>query len=96
VADSHVLQFDRVHQVMKCHMRVTAAETSEEWSHQAAERYQWIAAKGAEQEIKPNHVGLQPVQRSEQAVHASRIIEGPASNYGEPFELDMIRRQFIP
>lgn len=58
VTNSDILQFHRVHQVMKCDMRIAATEASQQGGHQSPERDQRIPAEGAEQQVEPHHVGL--------------------------------------
>jgi hypothetical protein len=80
VANSDILQFHRIHQVMKCDVRVAATEASEKGRHQTAERNERIPAEGAEQQVEPHDVGLQPAQGFQQPIRTRRIIERPATD----------------
>ena len=80
VANSNILQFHRIHQVMKCHVRIAATEASEKGRHQTAEGNQRISAEGAEQQVEPHDVGLQPAQGFQQPIRTPRIIERPATD----------------
>jgi len=80
VANSDILQFHRIHEVMKCDVRVAATEASEKGRHQTAERNERIPAEGAEQQVEPHDVGLQLAQGFQQPVRTRRIIERPATD----------------
>ena len=67
VANPDVLQFDGVHQVMQCDVRITSAQAREQRRHQSAERHQGIAAERTEEQIEPDDVRLQSVQSLDQA-----------------------------
>ncbi len=62
-----VLQIHGVHQVVQGDMRIAPAQTSKHGSEQSQKGIHGIAAKCTEQQIEPNHIGLQfpqPVQKS--------------------------------
>jgi hypothetical protein len=80
VANSYVLQLHRIHQVMKCDVRVAATQASEKGRHQTAERNERIPAERAEQQVEPHDVGLQPAQGFQQPIRTRRIIERPATD----------------
>jgi hypothetical protein len=63
VANSNILQFHGVHQVMQRDMRIPPAQACKQGRHQTGKRYQRIAAKRTEQKIEPDHVRFHAVQR---------------------------------
>jgi hypothetical protein len=81
--------------MMQRYMRITSAQTSEQRGHEAGESYQRVASKRAEQEIEPNYVGFQTMQRLEQAGPAAKIIERPAAHDIKPFRLNMVGRELV-
>ena len=58
-----IAQVDRIHQVMEGDMRIVAAQTSEQGRRKTGKSGQGVVAKGAEQQVEPNHIRLQPVQK---------------------------------
>lgn len=64
-------------------MSVSAAEPGEKRSHQPAERNEWITPEGAEKQIEPYNIRLQPPDRRHEAEHARRVIERPAAQHGK-------------
>lgn len=80
VANSDILQLHRIHEVMKCDVRVAATQAREKGRHQTAEGNQRIPAEGAKQQVEPHDVGLQPAQGFQQPIRTRRIIEGPATD----------------
>ena len=58
MAHACILQFDRVHEMVQCHVRVSSTQPCEQGRHEAAEGYEWVSTKGAEQQIEPDHIGL--------------------------------------
>ncbi len=58
MANSDVLQFHRVYQVMECDMRIVATQASEQRRHQSRKRDQRIPTERAEQQVEPHYVGL--------------------------------------
>jgi hypothetical protein len=95
VANSDILQFHCVHQVMKCDMCIAAAQASQQRRHQPPERDQRIPAEGAEQQVEPNNVGLQTVQSFQQAVRTGRIIERPTTNNRKAIQFRALAGQLI-
>jgi hypothetical protein len=87
---SDVFQFYSVHQVMQGHVGITATQARKQWSHEAGKGHERIAAKCAEQQIEPNHVGLKPVESLQKTECAAGIIERPATLDAESGRLDMI------
>jgi hypothetical protein len=87
VANAYVLQFDRVHEVVQSHMGVSSTEASEQRRHEAAESDEWVSAKGAEQQIKPDDIRLQAPDGSDQPIDGGRIVERPAPQYREALPL---------
>ena len=95
VANSDILQFDSIHQVMKCDVRIAAAQSSEQGCHQSRECNQRISPEGAEQQVEPHHVRLQPAQRFQQLVRTRSIIEGPATENRKAIQFRGLTRQLI-
>jgi hypothetical protein len=79
VANSNILQFHCIHQVMKCDVCIAATQAGEKGRHQTAEGNQRIPAEGAEQQVEPHDIGLQPAQGFQQPVGTRRIIERPTT-----------------
>jgi hypothetical protein len=75
VANSNILQVDRIDQVMQRHMCITATEARQQRSHEPGECHNRFAAEGTKEQIEPDHIWLQPMQRSDDAKGTSRIIE---------------------
>jgi hypothetical protein len=57
------------------HVGVAAAQTCKKRRHESSEGNHRIAAKGTEQEIEPNHVGLKFVDCTQNVKRAGGIIE---------------------
>jgi hypothetical protein len=95
VPNADVFQVHRIHQVMQRDMRIAAAQSCQQRSHEAGKGHEGIAAERTEQQVEPDYVGLQPVQRLEQAERTQGIIERPAPLNGKPLGLDMICREFV-
>jgi hypothetical protein len=81
--------------MMQRHVGVTSAQAREQWSHEAGKGYEGVAAEGAEQQVEPNHVGLEPVKSLQNAEYAARIVERPASQDAESGRFDMVGRDFV-
>ncbi len=80
---------------MQGNVGVAAAETCEQRRHEPCKGNKGIPAKGAEQQIEPDHIRLQTVQSPQQADGTTRIIERPAAQDGKPLRLDVVWREFI-
>jgi hypothetical protein len=80
---------------MQSHVGVSPAKAGQQWRHKAAEGDQRIAAEGAEKEVEPDNVWLQPVQHSQNAECARGIVERPAAQYIEPLGLRGIGPKLI-
>ncbi len=80
---------------MQRNVGIAATQACEQWSHEAGKSYQGVASERTEQQIEPDHVGLQPVQRLEQAEGTEGIIERPAALNRESLGLDMACREFV-
>jgi hypothetical protein len=87
VAHAYVLQFDRIHKMVQSHMGISSTEAGEQRRHETAERYERVSAKGAEQQIKPDHIRLQAPDGSDQPIDRGGIVERPAPHYGEALPL---------
>ena len=71
-------------------MGVPSAKARQQRSHEAGECYDWITPKGAKEQIEPNHIGLEPIDRLEQAEQTAGVIEGPAANHRKSLGLSML------
>jgi hypothetical protein len=80
---------------MQGHVSVAAAQSSEQRRHQAGERHHRITAEGAEQQIEPDDIRLEPVQGLQQSKEAAGIIERPAAHNCKAIWFDMVRREFV-
>jgi hypothetical protein len=87
MAHSCVFQFDRIHEVMQGHMRISSTQSRKQRRHEAAESDEWVPAEGAEQQIKPDHIGLEAPDSSDQPIGRGRIVERPAPHYREALSL---------
>ncbi len=65
MAHAYVLQFDRIHEVVQSHMGIPSTQPGEQRRHEAAESYEWVSAKSAEQQIEPDHIRLQAPDSSD-------------------------------
>ena len=95
MAHACVLQFHRIHEVVQSHMCISSTETGEQRRHEAAESDEWVSAKGAEQQIKPDHVRLQPPDGSDQPVDRCGVVERPAPQYRKALPLLKSSWKFI-
>ncbi|MGE5055735.1 MAG: hypothetical protein ACM3WP_16375 [Acidobacteriota bacterium] len=95
VPNSDILQLHRIHQVMKCDVRVAATQTGKKGRHQTAERNQRIPAEGAEQQVEPDDVRLELAQRFQQPIRTRGIIEGPATDHRKSIQLRGFAGQLI-
>ena len=93
--NSHVFEFNGVHQVMKGHVCIAAAKSSQKRSHQSRKSNQRIAAKGAEEKVEPHYIRLAIAQRLQQAIRTRWIVERPAPDYREAFQFGMLAGKFI-
>ncbi len=92
---SGVLQVDGIHQMVQRHVGIATAQAGKEWSHQSGERNQWIAAEGAEQQVEPDHVGLQLPERAQQPDGTCGVIERPAALDREAIQFRLNRGHLI-
>lgn len=76
-------------------MSVTAAEPCQQRSHQAAESHKGITTEGAEEQVEPNDVGLQTLDRRHQTKRACWIIERPATLDCKPIQFMVVTRQLV-
>jgi hypothetical protein len=74
---------------------VSAAEPGKERSHQPAERNEWITPEGAEKQIEPYNIRLQPPDRCHEAEHAGWIIERPAAQHSKAIQFLIVARKFV-
>jgi hypothetical protein len=63
VANSDIFEFDRIHQVMQRNVSIAATQAGEQGSHQARKSNERITAERAEQQIEPDDIRFNPVQR---------------------------------
>jgi hypothetical protein len=89
VTNTGILQLYRVHQMMKSHVGIAATQTREQGRHQSRESDHWVAAECAEQEIEPDYIRLEPMQRLQETKNTARIVERPAAQDAEARLLDM-------
>jgi hypothetical protein len=93
--DAGIFEVDGIHQVMQRDMRVATRQTSEKRSEQARECDQRIPAEGAEEQVEPNDIGLELIDRTENSNRAGRIVEGPAAEDGKALEFGLRRSGFV-
>jgi hypothetical protein len=72
---AHILELNCVHQVVQGHVRVPPRQSRKQRRHEAAERDRWISAERAEQQIEPDHIGLQLPNVLKEPISCSGIIE---------------------
>jgi hypothetical protein len=85
-AHAGIFQVDRVHQMVEGDVAVAAAEPGEERSHESGESIERIASEGAEQQIKPDHVGLKLVECPEEPHGRRGVVERPATQDGKTIQ----------
>lgn len=79
VANTSIFQIHGVHQVMQRDMGIATGETGKNRGEKPGKSNQRIAAEGAEEEIKPNHVRFEFADRVQDVNRACRVVERPAS-----------------
>ena len=89
MTNADILQLNRIHQMMQRYVRVAAAQSREQRSHEAGKSHQWLASKGAEKKVEPHDVRLQLMQGLEEAVDAAWIIERPTAQDRKPLGFDV-------
>jgi hypothetical protein len=95
VPDSRVFQIDGIHQVMESDVGVTAAQARHQGREESQESIEGIAAKRAEEQIEPHHIGFQFGDGLEDAKRAGGIVERPAALHGEAIEFGLGRENLI-
>jgi hypothetical protein len=70
---------------------VPSAKAREQRSHEAGESYDGITPKGTKEQIEPNHIGLEAIDRLQQAEQTAGVVEGPAANDCKSLGLSMLR-----
>jgi hypothetical protein len=95
MAHSCVFQFDRIHEVMQGHMCISSTQARKQRRHEPAESDEWVPAKGAKQQIKPDDVGLQAPNSSDQPIDRGWVVERPAPQYRKAVPLLKSCRKFI-
>jgi hypothetical protein len=93
--DAGIFEVDGIHQVMQGDMRVAAHQTSEKRREQARECDERIPAEGAKEQIEPNDIGLELIDRTENSNRAGRIVERPAAENGKAFEFRLRRSSLV-
>jgi len=73
--------------MMQGDVGIATGETGKNRSEKPGESDQWIAAEGAEEEIKPNHVRFEFADRIQNVNRACRVVERPASLNRITFQL---------
>ena len=90
-----ILQFHSIHQVMEGDVGIASAQAREQRSHEAGESDDGISSEGAEEQIEPDHVWLEPIDRFQEAEKTAGIVEGPAAHDVEALGLNMPLGQFV-
>jgi len=80
---------------MQRNVGVAASQPRQQRRHQAGKSDKRISAKGAEQQIEPNHVRLQAVQCFQQLEQVPGVVEGPAPHYRKALGLGMVFLQLV-
>jgi hypothetical protein len=93
--DAGIFEVDGVHQVMQRDMRVATRQTSEKRGKQARERDQRIPAEGAKEQVEPNDIGLELIDRTENSNRAGRVVERPAAEDGKALEFGLRRGSLV-
>ena len=93
--NTNILQFHRIHQVMKRDVGIPSTQAREQWSHEAGESYDGITSEGTKEQIEPHDVGLNPIDGFQEAEETAGIIEGPAAKHIKALGLNMPLRQFV-
>jgi hypothetical protein len=91
VPNARVLQIHSIHQMMQGHMRVAAAHARHQRGKQAQKSVQGIAPECAEQQVEPHHIRFYLPESFENPRPTSRIVEPPASFYGETIQFGLRR-----
>ena len=76
-------------------MGIPPAQAREQRSHEAGESDDGIPSEGAEEQIEPDHVWLEPIDRFQEAEKAAGIVEGPAAQDVEALGLNMPLGEFV-
>ncbi len=95
VANAGILQVHGVHQVMQGDVGVAAAQSRHERSEQPEECIERIAAEGAEEQIEPDDIRLQPIESFQDACRAGGVVERPAALHRETLQLRLRRGNLI-
>jgi len=75
VSNARILQFYCIHQMMQSYVCVTATQSRKQRSHESAKSYEGVTAKCTEEEIEPDDIRLQTLQRRDEAKHARWMVE---------------------
>ena len=95
MANSDIFQFDGIHQVMQRDMGIPSTQTRKQRRHEAGKRYEGIAPERTEQEIEPDHVRFHAVQRLQQTVGATWVVERPATHDIKTIGFYVTRRKLV-
>jgi hypothetical protein len=95
VLHAGIFEFDRIHEVMQSHMRISPAQARQQGGHQAAEGDEWISAECAEQKIEPDNIGLQMTDVFYELVYGPWIVERPATQHSEAVPLLLSYRKLV-
>ena len=68
-------------------MGISSTQAGKQRRHEAAESDERISAKGAEEQIKPDHIRLQAPDGFDQPIDRGGIVERPAPQYREALPL---------
>jgi hypothetical protein len=74
-ANPRILQLHRVHQMMEGYVGIASAQASKQGSQKAAERNEGITAKGAKEQVEPDHIWPHRSKRLHQTDHTAWIVK---------------------
>jgi hypothetical protein len=95
VPNSDVFEFYRIHQMMQRNVGIAATQAGEQRCHQARKSYERLTSERAEEQIEPDNIRFDSVQRLQQAEEATRIVKGPAAQDSKSLGLGMLLLHFV-
>jgi hypothetical protein len=95
VPNPRVLQVDGIHQVVQRHMGVSPTQSRKQGSKQPHESVQRIAAKRAEEQIEPHHIGFQFAHCTQKSNGVCGIFKRPATQHREAVKFRLCRGNLI-
>jgi putative lipoic acid-binding regulatory protein len=90
MSNTDILQLNCIHQVMQRDVCVTSPQPRKQGRHQSAESDDRIATEGTKEQIEPDNIRLQLLNRPQDANHSHRIIERPATHDIEALRFNVI------